>query len=115
LNNAYDEASSEFINETKQELTFLLSLKYSKGSPSKEDDQARVARFVSAFDGLSTPFEYDQLVDELVNRTSFTELSVRESLRQMKAIRMFEDRPGFAGWWRVGQLYKTGLRMKYVR
>lgn len=115
LNNAYDEASSEFINETKQELTFLLALKYSKPSQSKEDDQAKVSKFVSAFDGLSTPFEYDQLVEDLVKRTSFTELSVRESLRQMKAIRMFEDRPGFAGWWRVGQLYKTGLRMKYVR
>lgn len=115
LNNAYDEASSEFINETKQELTFLLALTYNKSTQPREDDQAKVSKFVSAFDGLSTPFEYDQLVEDLVKRTSFTELSVRESLRQMKAIRMFEDRPGFAGWWRVGQLYKTGLRMKYVR
>jgi len=115
LNTAYDEASSEFINETKQELTFLLSLKYEKNSTINEDDQAKVSRFISAFDGLSTPFEHDVLVSDLVKRTSFTDLSVRESLRQMKAIRMFEDRPGYAGWWRVGQLYKTGLRMKYVR
>lgn len=116
LNGAYDEASSEFINETKQELTFLLALKYNnKSSQSREDDQSKVSKFISAFDGLSTPFEYDEIVQALIKRTSFTELSVRESLRQMKAIRMFEDRPGFAGWWRVGQLYKTGLRMKYVR
>ncbi|MEI8323784.1 MAG: hypothetical protein WCH44_00205, partial [Betaproteobacteria bacterium] len=110
LNSAYDEASSEFINETKQELSHLLTLSYVPDSSNADDDQSKVTQFISAFDGLRTPFEHDKLVSALVERTSFTENSIRESLRRMKAIRMFEDRPGYAGWWRVGQLYKMGLR-----
>ena len=114
LNRAYDEASTEFISETKQELVHLLSLSFKTRSPS-DGDQAKVTKFISAFDGLSTPFQLDELVAKLISRTPFTEASIRESLRRMKALRMFEDRPGYAGWWRVGQLYKMGLRMKYVR
>jgi Mrp family chromosome partitioning ATPase len=115
LNTAYNEASTEFITETKQELSHLLTLSAAQKDPIADDDQAKVTQFISAFDGLRTPFEHDKLVSALVERTSFTESTIRESLRRMKAIRMFEDRPGFAGWWRVGQLYKMGLRMKYVR
>jgi hypothetical protein len=117
LNRAYDEASNEFINETKQELVHLLALDYnSKSLPENDEkDPAKVSKFISAFAGLSTPFVHDEIVREIVAKTNFTEKSVRESLQRMKAIRMFEDRPGYAGWWRVGQLYKMGLMMKYVR
>lgn len=117
LNRAYDEASSEFINETKQELSHLLSLEYQDQDSfaEVEDDSTKVSKFIAAFEGLSTPFEHEAIVSELQSRTHFREKSVRESLQRMKAIRMFEDRPGYAGWWRVGQLYKMGLRMKYVR
>lgn len=114
LNQAYDEASGDFINETKQELTHLLSLQYEEEG-SKETDTEKVSKFVSAFDGLSTPFDVEMRIVDLYDRTKFTQKSIRESLQRMKAIRMFEDRPGYAGWWRVGQLYKRGLRMKYVR
>jgi len=115
LNRAYDEASTEFISETKQELVHLLSLEFDSDKHRKADDQTKVTEFIAAFDGLSTPFQVDKLVSELVSRTPFSEASIRESLRRMKALRMFEERPGYAGWWRVGQLYKMGLRMKYVR
>lgn len=116
LNRAYDEASSEFIKETKQELAHLLLLRYEDESPpDPEDDQTRVSKFIAAFAGLSTPFQQEAIIAELCSRTNFDEGSVRESLQRMKAIRMFEDRPGYGGWWRVGQLYKMGLLMKYVR
>ena len=116
LNRAYDEASSEFIHETKQELTYLLSLEYDDPSADGDSsDSANVTKFIAAFDGLSTPFEHEALVVQLRERTLFTEKSIRDSLQRMKAIRMFEDRPGYGGWWRVGQIYKMGLRMKYVR
>jgi Mrp family chromosome partitioning ATPase len=117
LNRAYDEASNEFINETKQELAYLLALDYdpNSGLTNDETDAEKVSKFVSAFSGLSTPFIYEDIILELVAKTNFTEKSVRESLQRMKAIRMFEDRPGYAGWWRVGQLYKMGLMMRYVR
>ncbi|MES2075307.1 MAG: hypothetical protein V4462_06755 [Pseudomonadota bacterium] len=113
LNRAYDDASNEFIEETKQELVHLLALEYEH--ESTDSDATKVSKFVGAFSGLSTPFERDVIVTELTAKTGFTEKSVRESMQRMKAIRMFEDRPGFAGWWRVGQLYKMGLMMKYVR
>lgn len=114
LNRAYDGASGEFINETKQELTYLLSLEY-ENKDEKADDATRVSRFVAAFDGMSTPFQPEVIIADLRSKTNFTDKSVRESLQRMKSIRMFEDRPGYGGWWRVGQLYKMGLRMKYVR
>jgi hypothetical protein len=113
LNRAYDDASNEFIEETKQELVHLLALEYEH--ENTDSDATKVSKFVGAFSGLSTPFERDVIVSELTAKTGFTEKSVRESMQRMKAIRMFEDRPGFGGWWRVGQLYKMGLMMKYVR
>ncbi|NRT58141.1 tyrosine-protein kinase family protein [Sphaerotilus uruguayifluvii] len=116
LNQAYDDASGEFISETKQELLHLLFLEYKDhGIGEHETDQEKVAKFIAAFDGLSTPFDYEALVDKLCEKTKFNEKSVRESLQRMKSIRMFENRPGYAGWWRVGQLYKMGLNMKYSR
>jgi Mrp family chromosome partitioning ATPase len=115
LNKAYDQASAAFIDETKQELVHLLSLKYEIPADASNNDQANVTLFITAFDGLSTPFAMDKLVSNLKEKTPFTDQSIRESLRQMKALRMFEDRPGYPGWWRVGQLYKMGLRMKYAR
>lgn len=115
LNSAYDDASREFISETKQELAHLLLLQYENSEGGDEDDTTKVGKFIDAFNGLSTPFQHETIVAELRRKTNFTEKSVRESLQRMKSIRMFEDRPGYAGWWRVGQLYKMGLLMKYVR
>jgi Mrp family chromosome partitioning ATPase len=115
LNKAYDDASREFISETKQELTHLLLLQYENLEAEGEDDTVKVAKFIDAFNGLSTPFQHETIVGELIRKTNFTEKSVREALQRMKSIRIFEDRPGYAGWWRVGQLYKMGLLMRYVR
>lgn len=115
VNQSYDAASSDFINETKLELVYLLSLESPRDSDENENDVAKVDRFIAAFDGMSTPFEYEQAIEDLMHKTGFTEASIRSSLIRMKSIRMFEDRPGYAGWWRVGQLFKMGLRMKYTR
>jgi Mrp family chromosome partitioning ATPase len=115
LNQAYDQASTEFIKETQQELVHLLTLEESRTEATKGSAQANVTRFVTAFDGISTPFVLDKLIEDLSVKTKFSEQSIRESLQKMKNLRMFEDRPGFPGYWRVGQLYKMGLRMKYAR
>lgn len=115
LNRAYDQASTVFIEETKQELVHLLSLNLASNEIANGDNQSHVAQFVAAFDGISTPFVLDKLVVQLKDKTQFTEQSIRESLQRMKNLRMFEERPGYPGSWRVGQLYKMGLRMKYAR
>lgn len=113
INKAYDEASAAFIDEVKQELEFSISLKNKNGN--NLDRKQNIDGFVSAFNGLGTPFILDSLVVELKKKTSFTEQSIKESLNTMKALRIFEERPGYPGWWRVGQVYKMGLRMKYSR
>ena len=115
LNRAYDQASTIFIEETKQELVHLLSLNDAGNEDIAGNNQSNVAQFVAAFDGISTPFVLDKLVTLLKEKTQFTEQSIRESLQRMKNLRMFEERPGYPGSWRVGQLYKMGLRMKYAR
>lgn len=115
LNQAYDQASGTFIAETKQELVHLLSLNVDGREENTEDSEAKVTQFIAAFDGISTPFVLDKLVSQLSEKTRFTDKSIRESLQRMKTLRMFEVRPGFPGSWRVGQLYKMGLRMKYAR
>jgi Mrp family chromosome partitioning ATPase len=113
INKAYDEASTEFINEVKQELEFSLVLENKDKKPTNGSQS--ITEFIAAFEGLSTPFTLDSIVSDLKNKTQFTERSIKNSLTRMKSLRIFEDRPGFAGWWRVGQLYKMGLRMKYSR
>jgi hypothetical protein len=115
LNKAYDLASTAFIDETKQELVHLLSLNVVGNESAAGNNQSNVTQFVAAFDGVSTPFVLDKLVIQLKDKTQFTEQSIRESLQRMKNLRMFEERPGYPGSWRVGQLYKMGLRMKYAR
>ena len=115
LNQAYDQASTIFIEETKQELVYLLSLNVVDNKDKTRNNQSNVAQFITAFDGVSTPFVLDKLVAQLKEKTQFTDQSIRESLQRMKNLRMFEERPGYPGSWRVGQLYKMGLRMKYAR
>ena len=115
LNRAYDQASTIFIEETKQELVYLLSLNVAGNKDETGNNQSNVAQFITAFDGVSTPFVLDKLVAQLKEKTQFTDQSIRESLQRMKNLRMFEERPGYPGSWRVGQLYKMGLRMKYAR
>lgn len=107
---AYDEASADFLNEVKTELYSFLEF-----DADDSANRASVDQFISAFIGLSTPFSLDDLVSELKGRTSFSPEVIRSALRSMKEIGVFEDRPGYPGEWRTGRLYKSSLRMKYVR
>jgi Mrp family chromosome partitioning ATPase len=107
---AYDVASAAFIEEVKTELYNLIDL-------AGEDSQNRdaVDRFIDAFSGLSTPFVVEDIISELVERTSFQTEKARGAINRMKQLGIFEDRPGYPGSWRAGRLYKAGLKMKYVR
>lgn len=108
---AHDAASRRFLDEVKQELTVLLDL-----ATSPTENEQQVTQLLAAFDGLSTPFQLDECVKKLSELLGRVESSrIREALHRMKEIGMFEDRPGYAGWWRAGRLFKSALRMKYVR
>jgi hypothetical protein len=108
---AHEAASRKFLDEVKQELSVLLSL-----ARQTAENEQRVSELLAAFDGLSTPFKLDDRLKELAERVPKANASdLREALYRMKEVGMFEDRPGFSGWWRAGRLFKSALRMKYVR
>ncbi len=108
---AHEAASRKFLEEVKQELSVLLDL-----SKKSAENEQRVSELLAAFDGLSTPFELDDCLKKLSDRVPKVKApNLREALHRMKEVGMFEDRPGFSGWWRAGRLFKSALRMKYVR
>lgn len=107
---AHDSASKKFLDEVKQELSVVLNL----GKDKNENDQ-RVTDLLNAFDGLKTPFELDECIVALSSKIKITRPKLRDTLILMKEVGMFEERPAFPGWWRAGRLFKSALRMKYVR
>lgn len=107
---AYDYASGRFMNEVRTELYALLDF-----DPVTRKNQDAVDKLIDAFDGQKTPFGLEDMVGLLSERATLGKDAVRVALRAMKAMGIFEDRPGVPGAWRTGRLYKSGLRMKYVR
>lgn len=107
---AYDSASTAFINEVRTELDNLLEL-----SADNAANRDAVNKLLDAFSGLRTPFLVEEIVQELASRAALQAEQVRDSLNRMKQLGIFEERPGYPGWWRTGRLYKSGLNMKYVR
>jgi hypothetical protein len=111
---AHDYASKEYLNQVVAELKNLVQL---STDPNENEDLVEV--LISAFSGLPTPFELDKCLNAVVPR--FEEQGkvsrdrVRDALQLMKRVGIFEERPGYAGWWRVGRLFKTAVGMKYVR
>lgn len=111
---AHDYASKEYLNQVAAELKNLVEL----SSDPKENDDL-VGALIRSFTGLPTPFDFDKCLDKVLSLVSpndkVSRESVREALQSMKKVGIFEDRPGYPGWWRVGRLFKTALKMKYVR
>jgi hypothetical protein len=108
---AHEHAAKQYLAEVQQELTFLLEL----GSDTKANEFL-VQQLLSAFDGMRTPFNVEQCLNELETRmNNVTRPWLRESLTRMKDIGMFEERPRNPGEWRAGRLFKSALNMKYVR
>ena len=111
---AHDYASKEYLKQVAAELKNLLRL-----SDQPQDNQHYVDSLIEAFQGLPTPFKFDDCVTEVSGKMndSFTieKERIRDALQQMKRVGIFENRPGYAGWWRAGRLFKNSLGMKYVR
>lgn len=107
---SYDAASAGFIAEVETELQNLLDF-------GLEDAANRdaVKKLLEGFNGLKTPFVLDDILRELSLRTELPTGSLRDALGKMKQLGIFEDRPGYPGYWRTGRLFKAGLNMKYVR
>ncbi|MDP3559449.1 MAG: hypothetical protein Q8R79_03755 [Legionellaceae bacterium] len=110
---AFENASQAFIDEIKQELYFALNL-----SNDQAPNQLLVDELILSLSGMQTPFILDDCIDKLQTKlgsAGVTVKSLRDALRQMKDMGIFEIHPSDARKWRVGRLFKEALRMKYVR
>lgn len=107
---AYDEASRDFISDVQVELYSFLDI---DKDDSKNKDS--VNSLINAFSGLRTPFVTEEIIPDLAKRSSISEEKVRQALRSMQDVGIFEERPGYPGELRTGRLYKAGLAMKYGR
>jgi hypothetical protein len=108
---AHSKASIQFVNEVKQELYVLLEL-------SNDDNENRqmVDALIAAFEGRPTPFLQDALIESFVDKIKGTDAPrLRNALTKMTEIGIFERHPKNAGELRAGRLYKSALRMKYIR
>ncbi|MFF2047422.1 AAA family ATPase [Stenotrophomonas bentonitica] len=112
VHEAFELAARDFINEVKQELNFALEL-----SDSVEANKMIVSDLLQAFAGLLTPFVLDKCVQQIALQmpAQIGSAKIREALRRMKEMGIFEVHPGDATKWRAGRLFKEGLGMKYVR
>lgn len=108
--NAYDEASGTFINEVRQELYTLLAF-----DGNSATNKQTVDFFIENFSDQKTPFSPSELITALATAMNIEGEKIREALHRMKAMGIFENSPSSKAVWRTGRLYKSGLKMKYVR
>jgi len=107
---AHEAAAREYLSQLQSELNYLVSL-----SDDFSENQTRIKALLDAFEGLKTPFKLDECVSELTSKVNIDKRDIRTAIERMKNVGMFEDRPDYPGQLRVGRLFKSSLKMKYVR
>jgi MinD-like ATPase involved in chromosome partitioning or flagellar assembly len=107
---AHDAAANEYLNQLQSELRFLINF-----SDDISENQQKIGTLLGAFSGLPTPFVFDECVLQIDRKVGLGEPNIRSAMEKMKSVGIFEDRPDYPGQWRVGRLFKSSLRMKYVR
>lgn len=107
---AHEAAAREYLGQLQSELNYLISL-----SNNFSENQTKIKSLLDAFEGLKTPFKLDECVSELASKVNIEPIDIRTSIERMKNVGMFEDRPNYPGQLRVGRLFKSSLRMNYVR
>lgn len=108
---AHEAAAREYLSQLQSELNFLVNL-----SDDFSKNQTKIKNLLDAFEGLKTPFKLDECILELHSKVdNIPQIDIRTAIERMKNLGMFEDRPDSPGQLRVGRLFKSSLRMKYVR
>lgn len=111
---AHDYASEQYLQQVAAELRNLVRL-----SDDVKENARRVEVLLPMFRGLPTPFKVSECLQAVHLRLSaefnVDRDAVKSALDEMKRVGIFEDRPGYGGWWRAGRLFKNALGMKYVR
>ncbi|MBD2161619.1 tyrosine-protein kinase family protein [Limnothrix sp. FACHB-1083] len=107
---AHEDAAVQYMTQVRDELFNVLDL-----DSDSEKNKEHVERLLKAFEGRESPFVFAVRVQEIADSTQFPESKVRDVLQQMKDWGIFEDRVRYTGEWRVGGLFKSGLKMVYRR
>lgn len=107
---AHEAAARDYLGQLRSELNYLINL-----ADDFSENEEKIRSLLSAFDGLKTPFKLDQCISELSSKVNIEPSKIRIAMESMKSVGMFEDRPKYPGELRVGRLFKSSLRMKYVR
>ncbi|MNQ78655.1 hypothetical protein D3C85_935760 [compost metagenome] len=109
---SYDTAATNFINDAKQELAHAITL-----DPELSENHRQVNLLLDALKGKATPFTLDSLAQKICSDigSSITEESIKSALRIMKDMGFFEQTPKDVSKWRAGRVYKSALKMKFVR
>lgn len=108
---AHAGATDAFVGEVTYELYGFLEF-----NESESLNREKVDELLAALEGKPTPFNVELLVSDLASIIPDVEANqVRQALQRMREVGIFESRPGYPGFWRAGRLYKSALRMKYVR
>ncbi|QMS76689.1 MinD/ParA family ATP-binding protein [Aeromonas veronii] len=109
---AYEKAAAGFLNDVKQELVFAIEL-----NDDYHENVLSIDKFIQAFSSHITPFLFNDTVDKLMNvfNNDISESRVIDALNRMKAMGIFEPTAKDASKWRAGRVYKSALRMKFLR
>ena len=107
---AHEAAAADYLEQLRSELNYLINF-----SEDANQNADKVKRLLAAFDGLKTPFILEEHVKVLATLTNIDPADIRAAMLKMKTLGLFEDRAGYPEEWRVGRLFKSSLRMKYVR
>ncbi len=109
---SYDTAANNFINDAKQELAHAITL-----DPELTENLRKVNLLLDALKGKATPFTLDSLAQKIHSdiASSISEEAIKGALRTMKDMGFFEQTPKDVSKWRAGRVYKSALKMKFVR
>jgi Mrp family chromosome partitioning ATPase len=107
---AHEAAAADYLEQLRSELNYLISF-----ATDSNENADKVRNLLAAFDGLKTPFALDEHIPTLSLRTNIDRNEIRKAMQSMRNMGLFEERPGYPEEWRVGRLFKSALRMKYVR
>ncbi|MCS3791947.1 MinD/ParA family ATP-binding protein [Aeromonas hydrophila] len=109
---AYEDAAMGFLSDVKQELYYALDL-----HDDFAENRANIDKLIGEFNSYKTPFSFDETVILLSTELgdSIPQQKIRDSLNRMKSMGIFEATAKDSDRWRAGRVYKSALKMKFVR
>jgi hypothetical protein len=99
---AHQRASEAFLDEVSQELAHAAAV-----------DAPTLKRVFDQLDAKKTPFDVDELVNEVSSGAQIPSGDVRNLFNTMKQLGIFEEYPKRPNQWRPGRLFKTALKMRF--